>query len=704
MRIISLLVAATLTACANHPLPIMKTASNPLLQPSPLPYEYPLFDRIKPDHFMPAFEVGMEESLEQVDTIASQSEAPTFDNTIVALEKSGRTLNRVQTVFYNLVGTHGTEALQAIDETISPQLAAHRDKIFLNTKLFERIDTLYRERGSLGLDAEASRLLERYHVSFVRAGARLGADDQQRLREINTELSRLTTQFQQNLLKHTNELAVVVDDPAQLAGLSESAIEAAAATAKSRGVDGYVLTLQLPTLQPQLAELENRALRERLHRASIQRGNTDGTLDNRPVLQAIVALRAERARLLGYDTHADYVLANATAGTADAVNKLLAKLAKPSAANAGKEAARLQQAVDAAGESFDLKVWDWPYYREIVRQQDYDFDQTALKPYFEMQRVLEDGVFFMAEKLYGLRFERRDHLPVYHPDTTVYEVFQDNGSALGIFIFDPFARDTKRGGAWMNSYVRQSRLLGTRPVVANHLNITKPAGDGPVLMTPSEVNTMFHEFGHAVHGLLSNVHYPFFSGTAVPRDFVEYPSQVHEMWAFWPEVMANYARHYETGEALPPAMIERYKSTELFNQGYDTTEYLAASLLDQAWHQLTPDAMPDDVETFEMQALEQAGVALELVPPRYRSTYFAHVFSGGYSAGYYSYVWSEVLDADTVAWFKEDGGLSRKNGDRMRYGILSLGGSVDAQQMYEAFRGRPAAIEPLLERRGLTAE
>ena len=414
----------------------------------------------------------------------------------------------------------------------------------------------------------------------------------------------------------------------------------------------------------------------------------------------IVSLRAERARLLGYDTHADYVLANATAGTADAVNTLLAKLAPPAVANARKEAERLRQ---AAGEAVDLKVWDWPYYREIVRQADYDFDQNALKPYFEMERVLTEGVFYMAKALYGLRFERRDHLPVYHPDVTVYEVFEEDGAALGLFIFDPFARETKRGGAWMNSYVQQSRLLGKRPVVANHLNITKPAGDEPVLLTPGEVNTMFHEFGHALHGLFSNVHYPYFYGTSVPRDFVEYPSQVHEMWAFWPEVMARYARHHETGEPLPQAMIDRYKSTEQFNQGYATTEYLAASLLDQAWHQLPADASVEDVERFEAEALEQAGIALELVPPRYRSTYFAHVFAGGYAAGYYSYVWSEVLDADTVAWFKATGGLSRENGDRMRQGILSKGGTMDAQAMYEAFRGRAAEIGPLLERRGLTA-
>ncbi len=704
MRIILLLAAATVAACANQPLPIMQTASNPLLQPSPLPYEYPPFDRIKPEHYMPAFEAGMAESLAEIDAITAQDAPPTFENTIVAMEQGGETLGRVQSIFFNLVGTHGTDDLQAIYGEISPKLAAHQDKVFLNKALFDRVDALYQQRDTLDLDDESRRLLERYHVNFVRAGARLAADEQTRLREINTELSRLTTQFQQNLLKHTNELAVVVEDRAQLAGLSDSAIEAAAGTARDRGIEGYVLTLQLPTLQPQLAELEDRALRERIHRASIQRGNTDGALDNRPVLREIVALRAERAQLLGYDTHADYVLANATAGTADAVNTLLAKLAKPSVVNARKEGERLQQAVDAAGESFDLKVWDWPYYREIVRKADYDFDQSALKPYFEMERVLTDGVFFMAEKLYGLRFERRDHLPKYHPDITVYEVFEDNGAALGIFVFDPFARDTKRGGAWMNSYVQQSRLLGTRPVVANHLNVTKPAEGEPVLLSPYEVNTMFHEFGHAVHGLLSDVHYPYFSGTAVPRDFVEYPSQVHEMWAFWPEVMENYARHHETGEPLPQEMIERYKSTEQFNQGYDSTEYLAASLLDQAWHQLTPDAIPEDVEAFEAAALEQAGVALELVPPRYRSTYFAHVFSGGYSAGYYSYVWSEVLDADTVAWFKEDGGLSRKNGDRMRYGILAPGGSVDAQAMYEAFRGRPAEIAPLLERRGLTAE
>ena len=700
MRRLIVLVAAALTACAQQPLPIMKTDANPLLQPSPLPYEYPPFDRIRAEHFLPAFEVGMQESLAELDALVSQDAEPTFENTIVAMERGAQTLQRVATIFYGLVGTHGTDELQAINKTISPKLAAHQDKLYLNAAAFARVDALYQKRASLGLDAESLRLLERYHTDFVRAGAQLDEPQQARLREINAELSALTTQFQQNLLKHTNELAVVVTDREELAGLSDTEIEAAAATAKSRGVEGYVLTLQLPTLQPQLADLDHRPLRQRIHRASVQRGLTDGALDNRPVILQIVSLRAERARLLGYDTHADYVLANATAGTADAVNTLLAKLAPPAVANARKEAERLRQ---AAGDAVDLKVWDWPYYREIVRQADYDFDQNALKPYFEMERVLTEGVFYMAKALYGLRFERRDHLPVYHPDVTVYEVFEEDGAALGLFIFDPFARETKRGGAWMNSYVQQSRLLGKRPVVANHLNITKPAGDEPVLLTPGEVNTMFHEFGHALHGLFSNVHYPYFYGTSVPRDFVEYPSQVHEMWAFWPEVMARYARHHETGEPLPQAMIDRYKSTEQFNQGYATTEYLAASLLDQAWHQLPADASVEDVERFEAEALEQAGIALELVPPRYRSTYFAHVFAGGYAAGYYSYVWSEVLDADTVAWFKATGGLSRENGDRMRQGILSKGGTMDAQAMYEAFRGRAAEIGPLLERRGLTA-
>lgn len=689
----------------EKPMPASQAeTANPLLQLSELPYHYPQFDKIKDEHFAPAFEIGMKQGKAEVEAIADSKEAPSFDNTIVALEKSGLALSRVNYIFFNLTATNTNDTLQKVEADVSPKLSAYSDSILLNEKLFARVKTLHDNVAQLGLDAESARLLDRYYTNFVRAGAQLSDADKDKLRDYNEQLAKLNTQFQQNVLKDVNDSAVVVDSEAELEGLDANEIAGARDAANARGLSGkFLITLQNTTGQPPLTNLRNRALRERIYKASLARGSHGGDADNTRIVAQIVELRAKRAALLGYPNHAAYQLEDGTAKTTDAVNQLLARIAPAAVANAKKEAADMQKLLDKQKAGYKLEAWDWAYVAEQVRKQRYDFDESQMRPYFEMNNVLENGVFYMAEKLYGLTFKERSDLPKYHPDTRVFEVFKD-GAAFGIFIFDPFKRDSKQGGAWMNSYVDQSDLLGYRPVVANHLNIPKPPAGEPVLMTADEVNTAFHEFGHAIHGLLSNVKYPMFSGTNVPRDFVEFPSQVHEMWATWPEVLAHYAKHYKTGEPMPQVLVDKMKATEKFNQGFATTEYLAATLLDQSWHQLPVDkAKVDDVLGFEAAALKQAGVDYALVPPRYRTTYFSHVFSGGYSAGYYAYIWSEVLDADTVEWFKEKGGFKRENGQWFADHLLSRGGAVDAMQLYREFRGRDARIEPLLERRGLAA-
>ncbi len=519
---------------------------------------------------------------------------------------------------------------------------------------------------------------------------------------MNAELATLQTTFSQNLLKEKNALSIVVDSREELRGMSDSAIAAAAAAAKADGKEGkFVLRLQNTSSQPELGSLQDRALRERIMRISLSRNSRGGEFDTRDLVTRIARLRAERAALLGYPNHAAYVLEDQTARDVPTVNKLLSGLAAPAAANARKEAADMQAVIKAEGGDFQLESWDWDFYADKVRRARYAFDAAELRPYFELNHVLLDGVFFAAQKLYGLTFHERFDLPVYQPDVRVFEVFDADGQPLALFLADLFARPSKRGGAWMNAYVPQSGLLGTRPVVANHLNIPKPPADQPALLTYDEVNTLFHEFGHALHGLFSQVKYPRFSGTSVPRDFVEYPSQVNEMWATWPEILKNYAKHYRTDEPMPAALLEKMESAERFNQGFKTTEYLAASLLDQAWHQLKPEQVPDDALAFEAAALKRAGVDLPFVPPRYRSPYFSHTFSGGYSAGYYSYIWSEVLDADSVDWFKQHGGLTRANGDHFRRTLLSRGGSDEAMTLFKNFTGGDPDLAPLLKRRGL---
>lgn len=680
-------------------------AGNPFFKLSPLPFHYPQFDLIKDEHFAPAFAEGMAQNLREIEAIANNPKAATFENTIVAMERAGQLLTRVSTTFSNLQGANTNPKLDEIDTDMSPKLAAHNDAIYLNAKLYARVQSLYDKRAKLGLDAESKHLLERYHTDFVRAGAKLSAADKEKLKVLNGELATLQTAFQQNVLKEINASALVVDTRAELAGMSETAIDAAAAAAKARGLDGkFAVALTNTTGQAPLAVLTNPATRKRMMDLSLARGSHGGEFDNRANVLKIAKLRADKAVLLGYPNYAAYSLEDQTAKTTTAVNTLLAELAKPAVSNARKEVADLQAVADAEKAGLQIGAADWSYYTEKVRAQRFSFDGNQLKPYFELNNVLEKGVFFAAGKLYGLSFKERKDLPVYHPDVKVYDVFDANGKQLAIFLADMYARPSKQGGAWMNEYVSQSRLMGTQSVVANHLNIPKPPAGEPTLLTVDEVKTAFHEFGHALHGMFSSVQYPRFSGTNVPRDFVEYPSQVNEMWMVQPEVLANYARHYKTGEPMPKELLEKVAASKKFNQGYTTTEYLASSLVDQRWHQLTAAQIPTDVLAFEAAALKDAGVDYAPVPPRYRTTYFSHTFSGGYAAGYYAYLWSEKLDADTVEWFKENGGLQRKNGDWFRKTLLSRGGTADALDLFRNFRGRDAKIEPLLERRGLSAK
>lgn len=702
-----------LTALLSVNVPATESApsdvTNPLLTESTLPYHLPPFAAIKDEHFEPAFERGMAENLQEVADIAGNPAPATFDNTIVALERSGALLERVTTVFGILTGAYTNPRLDLLEASLSPRLAAHRDAIYLNRALFIRVHELYENRAKFGLDAESLRLLERYHLDFVRAGAQLSSDEQAALKAKNAELATLSTQFKQNLLKETNAAAVLVDTREELAGLSDATIASAADAAKVAGHEGkYLLRLTNTTGQPAYFALQSRALRERIMAASLSRGSQGGEFDNSAIVTRTAKLRAERAQLLGYPSHAAYAVELQTARTVDAINRLLAQLAPPAVANARREAADMQAIIDSAKGGYQLGAGDWDYNSEKVRQAKYAFNKDELKPYYESTRVLEDGVFYAATRLYGITFKRRNDLAGYSPDMSVYEVFNEDGSALALFLCDLYARPSKRGGAWMNDYVPQNDLTGDKPVVGIHLNVTKPAGGQPTLLSHDEVNTLFHEFGHALHGMFSAVKYPKFSGTSVPRDFVEFPSQVNEMWATWPEVLKNYARHYQTGAAIPQALVDKVEAAKKFNQGYMTTELVAANVIDQAWHQLKPADVPGaaGVSEFEAATLRKAGLDFGPVPPRYRSTYFSHIFAGGYSAGYYSYFWSEVLDADTVEWIKTHGGLTRANGDRFRSTLLSRGGSREALDLFRDFTGGDPDIRPLLVRRGLdgTAE
>jgi peptidyl-dipeptidase Dcp len=676
------------------------TSSNPFQDRSTLEFELPDFSKITDEHYLPAFYAGCEQQLAEIEAITSQTEV-TFDNTVVALEQSGKMLERMLLVFYNKSSADTNPTIDKIESEIAPKLAGHEDAIKLNPALFSRIERLYETRAQLGLDTESVWLIERYHRDFVHAGAQLTQEARETLKQYNEKLSELQTKFDQNALAEANRLGVVVDDVAMLAGLSESEIDIAAQAAKERGLEGkYLVNMVNYTGHPWLASLENRDLREKIMRASMSKSTSGGDFDNQELIKQIVKLRAERAKLLGFESHAAYVLSDQTAGKPANAHKMLRRIAPAAVSNARSEAKDLEAQLQKDHAGSKLESWDWAFYTEKVRKEKYNLDTSLMKPYFELERVLFDGVFFAAQKLFGITFKERKDLRAYHEEARVFEVFNEDGSKLGLFVGDFFTRDSKHGGAWMNNLVDQSELLDQKPVVVNNLNVPKPRAGEPALLTFEETNTLFHEFGHALHGLLSQVTYPRFSGTNVERDFVEFPSQVNEMWMLWPEVVTNYAKHYETGEVLPAEWIASLQASETFNEGFETTSYLAAAILDLAWHEVAEQSI-SDVSEFEAKAIKDYGLDFDPVPVRYKSGYFSHVFSGGYSAGYYGYIWSEVLDADTVNWFKQNGGLTRQNGDKFRKELLSRGGSIDSMDMFRNFRGQEPAIEPLLTRRGL---
>ncbi|REK90476.1 M3 family peptidase [Streptomyces inhibens] len=671
--------------------------SNPFFEPSDLPYELPPFARIRHDHYLPAFERGMADQLAEVAAIGACAEPATFENTVEAVERSGALLGRVRRVFFNKAASDTDEEIQALEGEIAPRLAAHDDALLLDAALFARLDALFAQRERLGLDAEQLRLLERHHTRRVRAGARLAPEQQRRLRELNTEIATRSTEFRKNLRAATAAAALVLDSAEDLAGLPEDQIAAAAENANALGHEGkFVLSLKNFTNQTELAALADPVLRERLLAASLGRGaDTNG-----PIAVALATLRAERAALLGYPSHAAWEVADRTAGTTDAVEDLLSRLVAPAVSNAEREGAALARAAGVT----EIRAADWQYYSERVRRERFDLDAAALRPYLELETVLHDGVFHAAGLVYGITFTERPDLVAYHPDARVFEVHDADGSPLGLYIGDFHARESKRGGAWMESLVTQSHLLGHKPVVVNNLNIAKPPAGEPALLTWSEVTTLFHEFGHALHGLFSDVRYPLLAGTQVPRDFVEFPSQVNEVWADWPEVLAHYARHHVTGEPMPVELPARLREAENFGAGFRMVEHQAAAVLDWAWHTLAADGDTPgegDAEAFEAAALERWGLAVAAIPPRYRTGYFAHIFSSGYAAGYYGYRWAEVLDADTVRWFRENGKTIRESGEIFRRELLGKGGSVDPMEAFRAVVGRDAEIGPLLARHGL---
>jgi peptidyl-dipeptidase Dcp len=707
-HITALLVCCSLAiACQREtpstPAPAAYTpAANPFLAASTLQYQTPLFDKIKDEHYKPALEEGMKQNLAEIEQIANSTEAPTFANTIEPMERSGELLTRVAKVFFNLTQSNTNEAIQKVEEEEGPKLAAHNDAIYLNPKLFARVKALYDNRDQAAPNAEARYLIEKYHRNFVRAGALLSDKDKETLRALNQEETKLGKQFRDRILADTDQSAVVVDNLAELDGLSEADIAAAAEAAKEKKLTNkWVLSLQNTTLQPSLASLKNRALRQRLFEASAARGNHGGPNDTKAIIVRLAELRAQRTKLLGYPNYAAFSLDDQMAKNPATAFKLMTDLAPAVTNKARAEAAKIQKLIDAQGGGFQLQPWDWDFYSEQVRKAEYDLDEAQVKPYFELEHVLRDGVFFAANKLYGLTFKERKDLPKYHPDVRTYEVFDADGKSMAIYYLDLYSRPNKSGGAWEDSFVDQSALLGKHPVVVNVTNFTKPAPGQPALLSFDNVSTIFHEFGHALHGMMSNVQYPTFTGTSVPRDFGEVPSQFNEHWALEPTVLANYAKHYQTGAPMPQALVDRIKKSSTFNLGYGTLEYLESALLDMAWHSEPAGSTPKDVAAFETATLKKYGVAVPQVPPRYHTTYFSHTWGGGYSAGYYAYLWSDVIDEDAWHWFKEHGGLTRENGQRFRDMVLSRGGSQDAGEMYRAFRGRDATVDALVQEKGL---
>jgi len=699
--------APTATQSGSTPTPVVAAGSNPLFVESMLPYHAPRFDLIRNEHYQPALEEGMRQQLAEIDAIAKQTAPPTFDNTIVAMEKSGALLTRASKAFSGVIGANTNDTLQKVQQIVAPKFAAHSDAIYLNDQLYRRVKSIYDRRASSNFNSEQTALIERYNRDFVAAGANLSEADKIRMRALNQELSKLSTDFSTKLLAGTKTGALVVDRASDLDGLSPDEIETAAQAAKGRGLTGkWVVPLRNTTQQPSQAELKNRAVRQRLFALSTMRTARGDTNDTRSTIRRMAELRAEKAKLLGYPNWAAYALESQSAGAKNPENaiKLLTDLAPAATAKARAEATDMQKLIDAQSGGFKLQPWDWQYYAEQVRKAKYNLDESQIAPYFELNSVLQNGVFFAANRLYGLTFKERRDIPVYHPDVRVFDVFDSNGQPLALFYADYFKRDNKQGGAWMSTWVDQSGLTGWRPVIYNVANFTKPATGQPALLTFDDVTTMFHEFGHGLHGMFSNVQYPLLSGANVPGDFVEFPSQFNEHWALEPTVFANYAKHYQTGAPMPAALVDKIKQARTFNQGFATTELLEASLLDFAWHTIPAGGAPADADAFEAAALQRYNVAVPEVPPRYHSTYFSHIWDGGYSAGYYAYTWSEVLDDDAYAWFREHGGLTRENGLRFRNMILSRGGTEDAATMYRGWRGRDPTVDALLEERGLKGD
>ena len=700
LAVVGLGVSGPLTASGQVAATL--SSSNPFYAKSTLQYQAPDFRRIKNGDFQPAMEAGMSQQLAEVKAITALKTAPTFANTIIPLERSGALLTRASKVFNAVAGANINDTLQHIQEVLAPKLAEHNDAIFLNPLLFNRVKSIYDRRASMHLSSEQKFLVELYYKNFVRAGAQLSSADQTRLRALNQEESKLTTDFGNHLLAATKAGALVLDNVSDLDGFSPAEIATAADAAKQRGLTGkWVIPLQNTTQHPAQAELKNRAIRERLFIASTTRAEHGDANDTRDIVKRLAQLRGERAKLLGFPTYSAFALDNQMSKTPQNAEKLLTDLVPAATARARSEAAQMQALIDKEGGNFKLAPWDWQYYSEQVRKAQYALDESQLKPYFALDNVLQNGVFYAANQLYGLTFKERKDIPVYQPDVRVFEVFDKDGKSMALFYCDYFKRDNKGGGAWEDTFVDQSGLIGTRPVVFNVANFTKPAAGQPALLTFSDVTTMFHEFGHALHSMFSNVQYPTVAGTNVPRDFVEFPSQFNEHWALDPKVFAHYAKNYQTDAPMPQVLVDKIKKASTFNQGFGTTEYLAASLLDIAWHTIPPGSPQQDVDAFETAALKKYNIAMAEIPPRYRTTYFNHIWAGGYASSYNAYLWSEVIDDDAYAWFQENGGLTRANGQKFRNAILSRGGTEDVAQLYREFRGREPSVKYLIEDRGL---
>jgi peptidyl-dipeptidase Dcp len=693
--------AATSTASAPA-AGTQVSASNPFLSPSTLPFQAPPFDKIKEGDYQPALEEGMRQHLAEIEKIADNPEPATFENTFVAMEKTGALLKRTMMAFDAVTGANTSDALQKVQEEEAPKLAAHQDAIYLNAKLFHRVESIYNQRQSLKLDPESLRLVEVTYKDFVHNGAKLSDADKAKLKDLNKEESTLSTQFTNKLLAATKAGALVVDDKARLAGLSEGDVAAAAQAAQGRKLDGkWVLPLQNTTQQPALKDLGDRSTREALFKASWDRAEHGGDNDTRATIERIAQIRAEQARLLGYPTFAAWKLEDQMAKTPDTAISFMQDLVPAATGRAEREAKDIQDVIDAQHGGFKLAAWDWQHYAEQVRKAKYDLDENQIKPYFELDNVLQNGVFYAANQLYGLTFKERHDIPVYQPDVRVFEVFDKDGTSMALFYCDYFKRDNKNGGAWMSNLVDQSTLLGTKPVVYNVANFTKPAPGQPALLSFDDVITMFHEFGHALHGMFADTRYPSLSGANTARDFVEFPSQFNEHWATNPKVFAHYAINYKTHQPMPQALVEKITNARNFNKGYDMTELVAAALLDMGWHTLSADAPRQDADKFEMAVLTKDKINLSYVPPRYRSSYFQHIWGNGYAAGYYAYLWTEMLADDGFEWFKEHGGMTRANGDRFRQMVLSRGNTEDLAKMYKDWRGKDPSVEPMLIDRGL---